>query len=427
MNDVTGSASREWRQHWPLVIAATSGMSLAALATAAFGVMLVPIAEDTGWSRTEISFGPSLISFMVICCATLFGAGIDRFGPRPIAIAGVIVLGSATMLMSQIGEQVWQWWALWAVIGLASAVMPTVWIAPVTATFNAGRGLAMAVVLSGSGISSFVAPNLTNYLLESHTWREAYLWLGAIWFVVVFIPVLLFLRVPKSPASTPGEHGQATSPSDELPGLTAKQGFRSASFYKLLFATVIANFAGIAIMLNLVPILREGGLEPASAAAAFSSLGIATIVGRVLGGGLIDRFSAGLIAASAALLMAILPIFLLMFPGMLAPLVAGIFVYGMVGGAMMPSVSYLASRHFGQRAFGTLYATIMASMSIAIGLGPVIANFVFDTTGSYDMVLYGALPLFVVRSLALPYARSLSRLRKRRASRNLNQENTQWT
>lgn len=375
-------------------------MSLAALATAAFGVMLVPIANDTGWSRTEISFGPSLISFMVICCATMFGAAIDKFGPRLIAIAAVILLCGATAMTSQIGDQVWQWWAIWAVIGLCSAVMPTVWISPVTNAFSAGRGLAMAVVLSGSGITSLIAPNLANGLVEAYGWRTAYLYLAAIWFVVVFVLVVLFLRTPRAVKAQPqADTDKAQAPAETLPGLTAGQGFRSAKFYRLLFAAVIANFAGIAIMLNLVPILQENGLDPAMAAAAFSSLGIATIIGRLTGGGLMDRFPASRIAIAASVLMSILPIMILAFPGNLPASIFGIFVYGMMGGALMPSISYLASRHFGQRAFGTLYATIMAVMSIGIGVGPVIANVVFDAVGSYIPVLWGALPLFAIGAM----------------------------
>lgn len=404
MSETAPSASAEWKRHWPLVAAATSGMSLAALATAAFGVMLVPIANDTGWSRTEISLGPSLISFVVICCATMFGAAIDKFGPRLIAIAAVILLCGATAMTSQIGDQVWQWWAIWAVIGLCSAVMPTVWVSPVTNAFSAGRGLAMAVVLSGSGITSLIAPNLANGLVEAYGWRTAYLYLAAIWFVVVFVLVVLFLRTPRNAKAQAQpddskEQAPVDAPAANLPGLTASQGFRSAKFYKLLAAAVVANFAGIAIMLNLVPILRENGLDPAMAAAAFSSLGIATIIGRIIAGGLLDRFAASRVAITASLLMAMLPIMILAFPGNLPASIFGIFVYGMMGGALMPSISYLASRHLGQRAFGTLYATIMAAMSIGIGLGPVIANAVFDTVGSYDPVLWGALPLFAIGAI----------------------------
>lgn len=398
LNANPSTAADEWRRHWPVAAAATAGMSLAAVSTASFGVMVVPIEEDTGWSRTEISVAPMLISAMVICFATLFGAAIDRLGPRRVALVAVPVLSGAIAMLSQVGTQVWQWWALWAVIGIASAVAPTVWVAPVTRTFAAGRGLAMAIVLSGSGISSTLVPVIANAFVEDHGWRAAYLYTGAIWFAVVFTLVVLFLRTPGASPAPAATQEQAPAP-ESLPGLTARQGFASAVFYKLLFATVIANFAGIAMMLNLVPIMRWTGLSAGSAAAVFGLVGVSTIVGRLAGGGLMDRFSAGRIAASAAALMAVLPVLLLLFPGSVPASILGVVTYGLMGGAMMPSVAYLASRHLGQRAFGTLYATIMAAMSIGIGLGPLLANLVYDQVQSYGPVLWGALPLFALGAL----------------------------
>jgi predicted MFS family arabinose efflux permease len=392
------SAGTEWRRHWPLVAAATAGMSLAAVSTSAFGVMVVPIEQDLGWSRTQISGGPLLISATVICVGWLYGMMIDKIGPRPIALFAVAALCAFTALLSQIGDEVWQWWVLWALIGFASAAAPAVWVTSVTRTFNAGRGLAIAVVLSGSGLSSLIVPNLANYFVELYGWRTAYLYIGGIWFAIVFTLVLLFLRLPRiEPAKA--EAGQEAPPLETLPGLTARQGLTSATFYKLLLATVIANFAGIAMLMNLIPIMQSTGLSASAAAFVFSFVGIATIVGRIISGGLLDRYSARIIAAVASILMATLPLLLVFLQGNFVAAIIGVCIYGMMGGAMMPSVAYLASRHLGQRAFGTLYAIIMAAMSIGIGMGPMAANFIYDRMQSYSPVLMGALPLFVIGAL----------------------------
>lgn len=399
MNTGTQTASAEWKRHWPLVVAATAGMSLFAVATATFGVMVVPIEQDTGWSRTEIAIAPSLISFMVICFATLYGTAIDRFGSRRIALLGIAGLGGALALASQIGTQVWQWWGVWALIGLASAMAPAVFMASINSTLSAGRGLAMAVVLSGSGISSSIGPIIANTLVEQYSWREAYLYMAVAWFAVTFTLALLFLRSANSPQPATQSDPGKTATGQPQPGLTAREGFRSAVFYKLLAATVIANFAGIALMLNVIPMLQATGLSAATAAGVASFIGIATIAGRVVSGGLIDRFDAGRIALFAAVLMGVLPAMLLLLPGVVPAAILGVVTYGLMGGAMMPCVAYLAGRHLGQRAFGTLYATIMAAMSIAIGLGPVIANVVFDAVQSYDPVLIGSIPLFLVGAL----------------------------
>jgi len=401
VNAAAPTAGAEWRRYWPLVAAATAGMSLAALWTSSFGLMLEPIQKELGWTRAEISTGPVLVSVMTVCFGTLLGLVVDKVGPRIVVLVDVTVLCAMIALLSQVGSDIWQWWAIWTVIGLCCAILPTLCVMPTTQTFNLGRGLAMAIVLSGSGISSFVVPNLGNWLLEHYGWRDTFFYLALIWYVVVFTLMLLFLRVPRratAPAASPTPE-EAQAPAEELPGLTAKQGFTSLAFYKLLFATIIANFVSIAIILNLIPILRSTGLEPATAPSVMSLIGIFTIVGRLIGGALIDRFDARFIAAGTSFLVFTLPGMLLAFPGNITTSIVGVVVAGLMGGALTPCIAYLASRHFGPRAYAALYATIMAAMSLGVGLGPLCANLVYDSTQSYELVLWAALPMFTIGAL----------------------------
>jgi len=401
VNAAAPPAAAEWRRYWPLVVAATAGMSLAALWTSAFGLMLEPIEQELGWTRAEISTGPVIVSVMTVLFATLLGVVVDKVGPRIVMLVDVTVLCACIALLSQVSADIWQWWAIWTVIGLCCAILPTLCVMPTTQTFNLGRGLAMAIVLSGSGISSFLVPNLGNWLIENYGWRDAFVYLALIWFVVVFTLMALFLRVPKrTPApKQEKERDQQQVAAGELPGLTAKQGFTSPTFYKLLLATIIANFVSIAIILNLIPILRSTGLEPATAAWVMSLIGIFTIVGRLIGGAVIDRVDARFIAAGTSFLVFTLPAMLLAFPGNVATSVVGVIVTGMMGGAMTPCIAYLTSKHLGPRAYATFYATIMAAMSLGVGLGPYAANMVFDATQSYNLVLWAALPMFTIGAL----------------------------
>lgn len=375
-------------------------MSLAALSTSAFGVMVVPIEEDFGWSRADISTGPLIVSVMTILFGTLLGMLVDKVGPRVIALANVTLLCGATALLSQIGPQLWQWWAVWVVIGLCSAILPTLCVLPTTRAFDRGRGLAMAFVLSGSGISSFAVPNLGNWLVGEYGWQQAYLNLALIWYAVVFTLMLLFLKLPKdSDASSATHQTGAQKIAMEAPGLTARQAFTSTAFYKLASASVIANFVGIAMVLNLIPIMRWNGLTPTTAAQVASLIGIFTIVGRIIGGGFIDRTDARFIAAGTSIMLFILPAMLLLFPGNVPAAIAGVVTIGLMGGAQSPCIAYLASRHIGQRAYATVYATIMAAMSLGVGLGPLLANLVYDRTQSYTLVLWAALPMFAIGAL----------------------------
>jgi predicted MFS family arabinose efflux permease len=389
------SALAEWRANWTLVLAAAAGVSLSAVSVSSLGVMMEPLEQEFGWSRAQISLGTSLVSFIAVTLATAVGLAIDRLGARLVGIVAAALMCGGVAMMSAVGGKLWQWWGLWVVVGLAAAAMPTVWLAPIPGRFVAGRGLAMAIALSGSGISTSLVPVIANRLLGDYGWRGAYVGLGAIWAAVVVPLVLLFFRNAAPRPAAPGARQAAAS----LPGLTARQGFTSPVFYKLALAAFLSMSAGVALILNLVPVLRSTGLTPATAAAVAGIIGISTITGRIFGGWLMDRMSAGVIAALASAGAIVLPAMLLLLPGSIVAAAAGVATYGLMGGAKVPAVAYLASRHFGARAFGTLYGAVNTTIALGVGLGPLVANLVYDVTRSYTPVMWAAVPFLALGAL----------------------------
>ena len=399
-----GTARREWRANWPLVLAAMTGVSLTTLGAGSTGVMMGPLEQEFGWSRTEIYFGNSLASYVPVLLGTLMGLGIDRLGPRRVALAATVLVCLAFGLMSQVAGSLWHWWALWATVGVALAAMPTVWLTAVTGRFNVSRGLAVAVALSGTGLSNFLVPTITVALVEHYGWRGGYVGLAAIWAACVLPLAILFFRGANEPGMA-GQDAAPGSPGAALPGLTAQQGFRSPRFYKLMFGAFFSTAGGVALILNLVPILISTGIAKGSAASIMGLAGLSTIVGRICGGWLMDRMSAQYIASASTLLAITLPAMLLLLPGWVPAAMFGEFVYGFAGGAKIGAVVYLASRHVGQRAFGTLYATINALMALGVGTAPLLANYIYDQTQSYEPVMWAAVPVMSLAAfiyLSLP-------------------------
>ena len=144
----TTTTTQEWKRHWPLVLAGVSGMSLGSLSTSSFGVMMVPLTEALGWSRSLVSLGPLTLTVTVIVVGTLMGLAVDRFGSRIVALISAVLLCGAIAMMSQLSPSPLLWIMIWVVIGVGSAAMPTVSVSPVSKGFFAGRGLALAVVLT---------------------------------------------------------------------------------------------------------------------------------------------------------------------------------------------------------------------------------------------------------------------------------------
>ena len=398
-------AAAEWRSHWPLVATTAVAMSLAALSTAIFGVMLGPIEAELGWTRAQISTGPAMVSIMGLLLAAPAGFLIDRIGARKVGIMVVLISCTAIAAMSLVGNQLWHWWAAWGLFAISGAFTSTVWLAPVSTTFNAGRGMAIALTISGTGISMALAPSIAEYFVQHHSWRLGFVGLAAIWFAITMPLVLAFVpphnrpRTQESQATTANAtttDATSPAPAQELRGLTPRQGFGSPTFYLLFFASLVSTITGVALVLNLVPVLTFTGLSRVDAVAIVGSMGIASITGRIIGGWLMDRYDVRKLAVYASFISLAFPVVLLAFPGVTWIAMAGVIAYGLTGGMKMNAIVYLVGTHLGLRSFGLFFGTISITTTVATGTGPLIANYIYDLSQSYAPVIWAAIPGFLL-------------------------------
>lgn len=395
-----GSALAEWRRHWPLVAATMMGMSLAAMLTSVFGVILGPIEQEFGWTRAEISSGPAVVSMMGLVLAIPAGHLIDRFGARRCGLLVIACSFTAIAAMSMIGDQLWQWWACWAIFGIAGAFTSTVWMAPVSTIFHAGRGMAIALTVSGTGISMTLAPGIAEWFVQHYSWRTGLLALAVMWCAATLPLVLAFVPKHTAPVDDVDEAldvEEALAPvQDRKIGLTPREGFTSPTLYILFFASLLSALTGVALILNLVPVLTFTGLSRTEAVTIAGSMGIASIVGRIVGGYLMDRYDVRRLAIGACVVSLGLPLSLLLGAGTFWAALGGIITYGLTGGMKMNAVVYLVSTHLGARSFGLFYGVISISTSMAMGIGPLVANYIYDVTKSYTPVIWATLPGFIL-------------------------------
>ncbi|MBB5687713.1 MFS transporter [Sphingobium boeckii] len=375
------------------MVAALVGVTLGltSLPFYTLGVFARPIAEDMGWPQSTVQSGLVFSMIGTVMVAGLAGWMIDRFGVRRVTLVSqmCLVLGFL-LLASQNGDPL-MWRASWfliAVLGIGTS--PLTWSRGIADWFVNARGFALGIALSGSGITAFAAPPLVDLMIQAYGWRTGYLAIGAaVLFVALPTAWLLFhMREPQGPA------GQDVKPMP-LYGLTFGEALRGYRFWLIL-----ASFAGISFAIggsipNLVPMLKQGGVEHAALYA--SLLGVNVIVGRILAGYLLDRFWAPLVAVAMLALPATACVLLALdlSPGIAAALV------GLAGGAEFDLIAYLCARYFGMRNYGRIYAWQWAGFSLAAGAGSYGFALVFDATGSYDGALYAAAGLMGAGGLAL--------------------------
>lgn len=376
--DENGLRSEGWRyEGWRVAAGSAVGVFFSTLLFYTFAVFLKPLSADFGWSREALSSAYGLMAATAAVCAPLWGHLLDRVGTRRIAVPCLVLAGCAFASLAALTPRLGHLYAVFAVLGVAaSGTTALPYSRAVSTWFDRRRGAALALVMSGAAVGGIVHPPAAQALLGLAGWRGAYLALGGLILAVALPTVLRFVRERASAGAGPMSAN----------GLSVREGLGSRAFWILVlmvFAGAIANNAAI---VHLAALLTDRGVPGHQAAIAVSTLGGATLAGRLLTGWLLDRFHAPRVAFAMLVLVA-LGMFLFAgarsFPaGVLAAVLIG---FGI--GGEYDVAPYLLSRYFGLRSLSTLYGLTWTGAGLGAAAGPILLGRAFDATGSYEAVL----------------------------------------
>lgn len=386
---VPANRSGEWRTGWRLVIAAFCGFSFFSLMTASLGVFIAPLGQEFGWGRTLLSGGVAIASLAAAVLSPFFGALIDRYGSRRVAMPGLVATSVAIALFSTTSGSPVQWLLLWAFYAVISiSVKTTVWTAAISHHFTAARGMALAVTLSGTAAAQAIVPPIATWLIQEHGWRNAYLALGGGWGSLTLLVCYAFLRDSKV-RPLPADREAGAPPQPLLAGLTIPEALRNRALWQINLASLIMLALTIGLMVHQIPILTGAGLSRANSAMLASLGGLAGIAGKLITGTLLDRLDPRLVGGVTLGVTALA--FVLLLDGLRTyPLmIAAVLINGYGAGCALQIGSYLTAQHAGMKNFGAIYGGMTSVVAIGSGLGPVLAGAAFDQTGNYDTFLIG--------------------------------------
>lgn len=387
----------EFQRGWRSLLAAAigNGSGLSGLAFYTFGVFVLPLVAAFGWTRGEVSIAASFLIIGTAITAPLVGSMIDRFGARRVGLISMVALALGYALLTTIDGTIGMFYAAWLGLSLiGGGTTPVVWTRTVNIWFDRGRGLALGLALAGSGVAGVFAPLLVTKVIAAYGWQAGYLAIGA-FILVVSTPLIALLLQERPVAGAPlpagvGSADTAAEPTTPLPGLELAQALRDLAFWKIAVGFFLVSAVIAALIINLIPLLVDRGLDAGQAAGIAGVMGIAVLVGRVVIGMLLDHLPSSLVAAVVLGLCA-LGCFALSLPD--APLwVVGVSVLslGLAAAAEVDLVAYLSSRFFGMRAYGKVYGWQLTSFYLGAAVGPLAAGMAYDRFGSYLPTLYFA-------------------------------------
>ncbi|WP_188770876.1 MFS transporter [Novosphingobium endophyticum] len=409
----------EWRNGWPVVATSVLGVALSVVHFYSLGVFLEPIQREFGWTRAQITGGFAIYSILTTVGSVVVGTFVDRVGPRRVALVGAILYSAGLASLATADGNIWGWWMRWAFLAAGgSCLTATVWSTAIGAAFSRHRGLAIAIALSGTAIASGVYPLTAGLMIEAFGWRMAYVGLASFGLLIVLPVLFLFFRIHRADVA-----GDPTETIVPLSGVSFPEGVRSANYRRLLIATFLFTLAITALHIHFVPILMGSGWTTQEAAGMAIMIGISMVVGRVSAGVLIDRFNPLMIAIGAFML----PIFasgtLILLPTYPALAIVVAILLGLSSGSEVDVVGYLATRFFGLKSFGRLFGIITGGWALASSIGPVAGSFSYDAFGSYEVMVWSTLAMFVLALIPILRLRRLPALDYYRATSSTSDTN----
>ena len=383
--------AQEWRSGWTLVLASAIGFSFFSVLLSAVGLFMGPLNREFGWDKSVLSAGPAIATFVTALLSPFYGAMIDRFGSRRLALPGIVITIAGTAMFALADGSKTQWLMMWAAFGLImTSIKSTIWTTAVAGMFEKGRGLALGIVVAGTAIAQTVVPPLGNWLIAETGWRGAFFWLGVGWGGLTLVLCWFFLfdahdRIVKAAAAL-GEKAVARG-KVELPGLTRAQAWRSVPLWMVAASTFIVMLLTIGLGIHLFPILTESGIPRDQAAWLMSLGGIAGVVGKLATGALLDRFRPNWIGGLTMGVTAVTFFVLDRLIGSTPAVIAAIIINGYAAGTKMQICAFLTVGYAGMRNFGSIYGLMSALVAMASGLGPFVAGAIYDGTGDYGLFL----------------------------------------
>ncbi|MDG2003286.1 MAG: MFS transporter [Novosphingobium sp.] len=400
MQESQPAGTGEWRRNWPLLAAATAALSFGAVPVATLGIFMQPLQDAFGWSRTTITFGLMVFAFVTTPLSPFAGALVDKFGARAIGVPGLALAGISFAAFSLVGGSFAMWVTAWIVYSLcALLIRSTVWNRAVAGAFEKSRGLAIAVLLTGTSIAGAIAPIVTHLLIDNVGWEGAYIGLGIGWAGIGWVLVLLFFREPQAAPSEAAGSQDAVQPKELPGGLTGKEALRNPVILRIGCAVLIQTTISAAVSVHLVPIHTSLGASRGEAAGIVALMGVGAVIAKLASGVIADRVRSSVLPLVAFTLPALGYLLLLLGDHSILSLATATFIIGCGSGAALHMIIYLTTQYGGLRNFGKIYGSIGALMGLAAGIGPVAAGMVHDANHSYDMFITAAIPMLLVAGL----------------------------
>jgi MFS family permease len=355
-----------------------------------YGIFFNEFQAEFGWSRAVISGAWALSFFIMGPIGIIAGRLNDKIGPRVIIIGSSISFGMGYILMSMM-QAPWHLYLLYGVmvcIGFGSHDVIT--LSTAARWFTRRRGIASGIVKVGTGFGQLLIPMIAAWLITAYGWRRSYFLMGVGALVILLAAAMVLRRDPRElglfPDNARNESSSAGDGSANA-SIPLKTAWITRQFWTLCLSELFAFFCLLTVVVHIVPHATDLGISPSIAAGVISTIGGVSMLGRLVLGTANDRIGGKrtLMISYAILLCSLIWLQAAREMWMLYLFAV---VYGFAHGGFFTVMSPTVAEVFGTGSHGVIFGMVLFFGTFGGAVGPLLAGYVFDVTGSYQMIFF---------------------------------------
>ncbi|MSQ32547.1 MAG: MFS transporter [Dehalococcoidia bacterium] len=379
------------------------------------GVMLKPITEDLGWTRTAMTGGLTAGTVVAGLLSPVFGRLADRFGPRVLMTLGALLVAASYFIMAGLSA-LWMFYLAY-ILGRSMASINLGGVVAMTAAtnwFRRKRGRALGLVSMALPLGGSVLVFAAQLIIDGPGWRTVFLLFGIAMLAIVVVPAAVILRrrpediglLPDGDTSTTdngANTGSKRKPSTEY-SWTLRQAVGTPTLWILIASASIGVMANGMVSFHQVAYFTDQGLDTKHAALALSVFALAGAVSSGAWGLLVEHFSERYMAVIAMAVAAISMVFLQFVDTTGEAIIFSAF-FGISARGESSLIQMMIAQYYGRNSYGSISSLLTPFQMIGLGFGPLIASIFYDVVGSYDMLFLGLSGVYAVTMVLLWLAR----------------------
>ena len=372
---------------------------------ASFGLLLVPMTTDLGWSRESFSLALAIQNFVWGAAQPFAGAFADKFGDRRVIAVSVGLYAVGLFLIAFTSDPLDFAVNGGMLIGIAMSGtgIPIMLSVVGRSVSESRRSLFLGLAGSAGALGQATVVQGVQFLVTSGGWGWALLMLSVATAALIPLSAAFAGRLRRqldSAAGSSAPRSPGASPFEEQSMARAiRSAGRNDGFWYLSGGFLVCGFHVIFIQTHLPAFIEDAGLSPNLAAVSISVIAIGNIIGSIIAGLLGERYRKRTVLSGIYFGRAVVITVFVLSPVSEVSVLVFSFTIGLMWLSTVPLTTALVAQLFGIRYLATLFGLVFFGHQVGSFLGAWLGGYVYDATGSYDIVWWIAVALGLVAAV----------------------------